>query len=60
MNEAKDPILSLTNVPKNNGFFYFEKKFLKNRKTGVPDFSWYNIPKRGKIHKLTTKYNKES
>jgi hypothetical protein len=25
---------------------------------GLPDFSWYNIPKRGKIYQITTKYNK--
>jgi hypothetical protein len=23
--------------------------------TGLPDFSWCNIPKRGKLHQLTTK-----
>jgi hypothetical protein len=23
---------------------------------GLPDFSWYNIPKRGKIHQITIKY----
>jgi hypothetical protein len=23
--------------------------------TGLPDFSWHNIPKRGKIYKITTK-----
>jgi hypothetical protein len=25
---------------------------------GLPDFSWYNIPKRGKIYKITTKFTK--
>jgi hypothetical protein len=26
--------------------------------SGLPDFSWYNIPKRGKIYQSTTKYTK--
>jgi hypothetical protein len=25
---------------------------------GLPDFSWYKIPKRGKIYQMTTKYSK--
>jgi hypothetical protein len=25
---------------------------------GLPDFSWYNIPKRVKIYQITTKYTK--
>jgi hypothetical protein len=25
---------------------------------GLPDFSWYNIPKRGKIYQITIKYTK--
>jgi hypothetical protein len=25
---------------------------------GLSDFSWYKIPKRGKIHQITTKYTK--
>jgi hypothetical protein len=25
---------------------------------GLPDFSWYNIPKRGKIYQIATKYTK--
>jgi hypothetical protein len=25
---------------------------------GLPDFSWYNIPKGGKIYQMTTKYTK--
>jgi hypothetical protein len=28
--------------------------------TGLPDFSWYNIPKRGKIYQMTIKYTKLS
>jgi hypothetical protein len=24
--------------------------------TGLPDFSWYNIPKREKLNLMTTKY----
>jgi hypothetical protein len=28
------------------------------RTAGLPDFSWYNIPKRGKIYQMTTKYTK--
>jgi hypothetical protein len=27
-------------------------------KTGLPDFSWFKIPKRGKIIQITTKYTK--
>jgi hypothetical protein len=23
---------------------------------GLPDFSWYKVPKRGKIYQITTKY----
>jgi hypothetical protein len=26
--------------------------------TGLPDFSWYNIPNRGKMYQMTTKYTK--
>jgi hypothetical protein len=26
--------------------------------TGLPDFSWYNVPKREKIYQTTTKYTK--
>jgi hypothetical protein len=26
--------------------------------TGLPDFSWYNTPKRGKIYQITTNYTK--
>jgi hypothetical protein len=26
--------------------------------TGLPDFSWCNIPKRGKIYQMTIKYSK--
>jgi hypothetical protein len=29
--------------------------FKGHLKTGLPDFSWYNIPKRGKNYKITTK-----
>jgi hypothetical protein len=25
---------------------------------GLPDFSWYNIPKRDKIYQMTLKYTK--
>jgi hypothetical protein len=25
---------------------------------GLPDFSWYKIPKRGKIYQITTNYTK--
>jgi hypothetical protein len=25
---------------------------------GLPDFSWYKIPKRGKIYRITTNYTK--
>jgi hypothetical protein len=25
---------------------------------GLPDFSWYNIPKRGEKYQMTTKYTK--
>jgi hypothetical protein len=25
---------------------------------GLPDFSWYNIPKRGKMYQITIKYIK--
>jgi hypothetical protein len=25
---------------------------------GLPDLSWYKIPKRGEIHQMTTKYTK--
>jgi hypothetical protein len=28
------------------------------RRPGLPDFSWYIIPKRGKIHQMATKYTK--
>jgi hypothetical protein len=28
------------------------------QRTGLPDFSWYNKPKRGKIYQMTTKCNK--
>jgi hypothetical protein len=24
----------------------------------LPDFSWYNVPKRGKIYQITIKYTK--
>jgi hypothetical protein len=27
-------------------------------KAGLPDFSWYKIPERGKIYQMTTKYTK--
>jgi hypothetical protein len=27
---------------------------------GLPDFSWYNLPKRGKIYQTTTQYTKMS
>jgi hypothetical protein len=30
----------------------------KGSLTGLPDFSWYKIPKRGKIYQMTTKYTK--
>jgi hypothetical protein len=34
-------------------------KFLRTMmRTGLPDFSWYNIPKRGKMYQITTKYTK--
>jgi hypothetical protein len=26
--------------------------------TGLPDFSWYKLPKRGKIYQITTNYTK--
>jgi hypothetical protein len=26
--------------------------------SGLPDFSWYKIPKRGKIYQLTTNHTK--
>jgi hypothetical protein len=29
-----------------------------DRFSGLPDFSWYKIPKRGKIYQMTTKYIK--
>jgi hypothetical protein len=28
------------------------------QRTGLPNFSWYNKPKRGKIYQMTTKCNK--
>jgi hypothetical protein len=28
--------------------------------SGLPDFSWYNIPKRVEIYQITTKYTKRS
>jgi hypothetical protein len=28
---------------------------LKRQPAGLPDFSWYNIPKWGKIYKMTAK-----
>jgi hypothetical protein len=27
-------------------------------RTGLPDLSWYNIPKRGKLYQMTIKYTK--
>jgi hypothetical protein len=27
-------------------------------RSGLPDFSWYNIPKRGELYQTTTKYIK--
>jgi hypothetical protein len=33
------------------------KKHLEND-SGLPDFSWYSIPKREKIYRITTKYTK--
>jgi hypothetical protein len=29
-----------------------------DRFSGLPDFSWYKIPKGGKIYQMTTKYIK--
>jgi hypothetical protein len=41
-----------------------EKEMLKRRierlRAGLPDFSWCNIPKRGKIYQNTIKYTKWS
>jgi hypothetical protein len=31
---------------------------IKNAIQGLPDFSWYNIPKQGKIYQSTPKYTK--
>jgi hypothetical protein len=28
------------------------------QRPGLPDFSWYNVPKRGKIYHVATKYPK--
>jgi hypothetical protein len=30
----------------------------QNINPGLPNFSWHNIPKRGKMYQMTTKYNK--
>jgi hypothetical protein len=43
--------------------FMTEHLLRKNRsfpgfETGLPDFSWSKIPKRGKIYQITTKYTK--
>jgi hypothetical protein len=35
-----------------------ESYFYGSPGAGLPDFSWYNIPKRGKIYRITTKYIK--
>jgi hypothetical protein len=32
------------------------KKEKKGRGSGLPDFSWYNIPNREKIYQMPTKY----
>jgi hypothetical protein len=31
---------------------------IRNSVAGLPDFSWRNIPKRGKLYQNTTKYTK--
>jgi hypothetical protein len=44
----------------------FWRKYLKNHNigpwmllgSGLPDVSWYNVPKREKIYQITTKYTK--
>jgi hypothetical protein len=33
-----------------------EKKHNLVTSPGLPDFSWYNLPKREKSHQMTTKY----
>jgi hypothetical protein len=43
----------------NRGFSTDPSVLTRNKNVftaGLPDFSWYNIPKRGKIHQMTT-YN---
>jgi hypothetical protein len=43
-------------------FWYFNHTRLvcpANRPpSGLPDFSWYNLPKQGKIYQITAKYTK--
>jgi hypothetical protein len=33
-----------------------EDSFGSSFTSGLPDFSWYNLPTRGKIYQITTKY----
>jgi hypothetical protein len=35
-----------------------ESYFYVSPGAGLPDFSWYNIPKRGKTYQITIKYSK--
>jgi hypothetical protein len=35
-----------------------ESGFLRGSNSGLPDFSWCNIPKLGKIYQITKKYTK--
>jgi hypothetical protein len=36
----------------------FATSSLELQISGLPDFSWYSIPKRGKIYQMTTNYTK--
>jgi hypothetical protein len=56
------------NVSKNDGemlrkeeqkhFFVISKDCTYVCRSGLPDFSWYKIPKWGKIYQIATNYTK--
>jgi hypothetical protein len=56
--EIKMCSIILPFVAKENNFFYRGSRISDPSEPGLPDFSFYNIPKRGKIYQITTKYTK--
>jgi hypothetical protein len=42
----------------NKGLFTPTLTFLFQVRPGLPDFTWYNLPKRKKIYQITVKYTK--